>query len=370
MGFSQAESAAMQRALVLARRGEGWVEPNPMVGAVVVSPDGRVAGEGWHKRFGGDHAEVMAVSAAGSAARGATLCVTLEPCCHHGKTPPCTDAIIASGIARVIVAAGDPSPHAGGEGLAKLAAAGIAVETGLHEAEATRLTAPFRKLVGQGLPWMIAKWAMSLDGKVATREGASRWISSEESRRIVHGLRGRVDAIMVGANTAVADDPLLTARPPGPRQAVRVVLDSIARLPPESRLVATAREVPTLVMAGPDARDDTLSRLRENGCEVHVCDSGDRSARLHLALCELGRRKLTNVLVEGGPELLGALFDAGRIDEAWVFVAPKVIGGADAFSAVGGRGAATPDLASMIDVEETAFPGGDLFVRGLCMKPR
>lgn len=366
MPFTPGESVAMARAISLARRGEGWVEPNPMVGAVVIADDGTTLGEGWHKRFGGDHAEVMALAAAGPAARGATLCVSLEPCCHVGKTPPCTDAIIAAGLRRVVIAAGDPSPHANGEGLAKLAAAGIAVEVGLREDEAVRLTAPFRMLEQRGRPWMIAKWAMSLDGKVATHAGESRWISSEASRKLVHALRGRVDGIMIGVNTAIADNPLLTARPPGPRTAVRIVLDSEARLPANGRLIATAREVPVLVMVASDAPPARVARLREAGCEVFECDGDDRQARLAVALHELGRRRLTNVLVEGGMGLLGGLFDGGHVDEVWSFIAPKVIGGEDAFTPVGGRGVKEIATALDIDVEETSFHGGDVLVRGLC----
>jgi len=366
MSFSQAESAAMLRAIGLARRGEGWVEPNPKVGAVVLARDGLTIAEGWHKRFGCDHAEVMALAAAGTAARGSTLCVSLEPCAHVGKTPACTDAILAAGIRRVVVAAADPSPHASGAGIERLRAAGVEVEVGLHEPEAVRLTAPFRTLVTQGRPWIIAKWAMTLDGKIATRTRQSRWISSESSRRLVHALRGRVDAIMVGANTAIADDPLLTPRPPGPRKPLRVVLDSHARLPIGSRLVRTARESPVLVIVGPDADGDRLRRLIGAGCEVEVSPGDDPAARLEHALLALGRRTLTNVLVEGGSTLFGALFDAGRIDEVWAFVAPKVIGGAEAIGVVGGEGVSEMHASTMIDVEETSFHGGDILVRGLC----
>ncbi len=213
---------------------------------------------------------------------------------------------------------------------------------------------------------MIAKWAMSLDGKVATHSGESRWISSEASRKIVHGLRGRVDGIMIGVNTAIADDPMLTARPPGPRTAVRIVLDSDARLPADGRLVATAREVPVLVMVGRDAPDTRIERLQNAGCEVFPCDSRDRAERLVLAIHELGRRRLTNVLIEGGMGLLGGLFDLRNVDEVWSFIAPKVIGGDDAFTPVGGRGVKEIAAAAEIDVEETSFHGGDVLVRGLC----
>jgi diaminohydroxyphosphoribosylaminopyrimidine deaminase/5-amino-6-(5-phosphoribosylamino)uracil reductase len=364
MPFTPAESAAMQRALALARRGEGWVEPNPMVGAVVLAADGLVIGEGWHKRFGGDHAEVMALAAAGERARGGTLAVTLEPCAHHGKTPPCVDAILAAGIARVVVAAADPSPHASGRGVARLQAAGVAVEAGLLEREAIRLTAPFRTFVERRRPWLVAKWALSLDGRIATASGESRWISSEASRRLVHQLRGRVDAVMVGIGTALADDPLLTARPPGPRRALRIVCDTAARLPPDSQLARTARDLPVLVAVAADAPCERVRALEAAGCGILVCPGGPRE-RLTWLLEELGKRGVTNLLVEGGPTLLGSCFDGDVVDEVWAFIAAKVIGGAAAPAAVGGAGAAEISLARPIDVEETRDSGGDLFVRGL-----
>src|SRR5262249_11888135 len=203
-------------ALHRAGRGRGGAEPNPLVGAVVVR-DGKVVGEGWHRRYGEAHAEVNALAAAGEAARGATLYVTLEPCCHHGKTPPCTDAVLRAGIARVVAAMSDPFPQVSGQGTAQLRAAGVSVEVGLGEKEARRLNAPYLKLLATGRPYVHAKWAMTLDGKIATRTGDSKWISNRASRARVHELRGRMDAILVGIGTALAGDPLLTARPPGPR---------------------------------------------------------------------------------------------------------------------------------------------------------
>src|SRR5262245_2742469 len=243
----------MCHALVLAERGRGVVEPNPLVGAVVVRED-TLIGEGWHQRYGGPHAEIHALQAAGEAARGATLYVTLEPCCHHGKTPPCTDAILRAGIARVVAAMRDPFPQVSGRGAELLRAVGVAVEMGLCEEAARRLNAPYLTLLTQQRPYVHLKWAMTLDGKIATRTGDSKWISSEASRRRVHELRGRVDGILVGSGTVLADDPLLTARPPGTRIATRIVLDSQGRTPPTCRLAATAREVPTLVVtAGAEA---------------------------------------------------------------------------------------------------------------------
>lgn len=362
MAWSPFDEAAMRRALELATRGRGFVEPNPQVGAVVVR-DGEIVGEGWHERFGGPHAEVMALGAAGPKARGATLFVTLEPCCHHGKTPPCTNVIRAAGIARVVVATGDPFPAVAGRGVETLRAAGIEVETGLLAAEAERLTAPFRTLVTRGRPWVIAKWAMSLDGRLAAAPGQERWISSVESRGLVHDLRSRVDAIAVGITTAVADDPLLTARPvaestTGPRQPLRIVLDGQARLPLTSKLVQTARQLPVLVAVGPQAPHDKVAALEASGCEVWRGDAADTATRTAALLVELGRRRLTNLLVEGGPTLLAGMFAADQIDEVWAFIAPLILGGGNAGGA--------PPLPNVprLAVEDVSFPGGDVLIRG------
>ena len=361
---------AMRRALELARRGEGCVEPNPMVGAVITAADpgadARFVGEGWHAAFGGPHAEVAALAAAGAAARGATLTVTLEPCCHHGQTPPCTNAIIAAGIAKVVVATRDPFPAVNGGGIEALRRAGIEVQTGVCAAEADRLIAPFRMLVERRRPWVIAKWAMSLDGRVATASRESRWISSADSRAVAHELRGRVDAILVGIGTAVADDP---QRPPGPRRALRIVLDSTARLPVDSRLVQTAGDLPVLVATGPAAPAERIRALEAAGCEVWRGAAADCLVRLQDLLAELGSRRLTNLLVEGGPTVLGSLADLRSIDEVWAFIAPRLIGGAAAPSPVDGSGIVALATAPAIDVEHVSRPGGDLFVRGVTTWP-
>jgi diaminohydroxyphosphoribosylaminopyrimidine deaminase/5-amino-6-(5-phosphoribosylamino)uracil reductase len=334
-----------------------------MVGCVVVR-GAEIIGEGWHRRFGGAHAEVEALELAGARAQGASMFVTLEPCCHEGKTPPCSRAVITAGVRRVVVAMADPFPQVAGGGLAELRAAGIEVEVGLMEDEARRLGAPYLKLNETGRPWIIAKWAMTLDGKTATHSGASRWISNEQSRQIVHQLRGRVDAIVVGSRTARLDDPLLTARPPGPRTALRVVLDTRARLDSESQLVRTAREVPVLVAAGSEAAEADRRRLEQAGCEVFLCEGDTPQARLDALLVELGRRRLTNVLVEGGGQVTGSLLDAGQVDEAHVFVAAKLLGGADAPGPVGGRGIAEMTDALVLDVPEVRQLGSDVYVRG------
>jgi diaminohydroxyphosphoribosylaminopyrimidine deaminase / 5-amino-6-(5-phosphoribosylamino)uracil reductase len=355
----------MRRALELAVGGQGVVEPNPMVGCVIAQ-GAEIIGEGFHKRFGGAHAEVEALRIAGRRAAGATLYVTLEPCCHQGKTPPCTQAVLASGVHRVVVAQPDPFPQVQGGGIAALRAAGLTVEVGLLEAQARRLNAPYLKLVTRGRPWLIAKWAMSLDGKIATRAGESRWISSPESRQIVHALRGRMDAIMVGRETAARDDPLLTARPPGPRTAVRVVLDTRASLGSDSQLVRTARETPVLVAVGQESSASDQSRLRNAGCEVFLCEGPSPAARLDALLAELGRRRLTNVLVEGGARLLGSLLDARQIDEVHVFIAPKLLGGADAPAAIAGTGIAAIGEALRLEAAEVRRVADDTYITARC----
>ncbi len=343
----------MQRALELAAQGQGFVEPNPMVGCVLAR-GAEIVGEGWHRRFSQAHAEVDALRIAGSRARGATLYVTLEPCCHQGKTPPCTRAVLAAGVARVVAAMADPFPQVAGGGLAELRAAGVEVQTGILESEARKLNAPYLKLLSLGKPWVVAKWAMTLDGKIATPNGDSRWISSPASRQLVHQLRGRMDAILVGRGTAAADDPQLTARPPGPRTALRIVLDTRAALSLRSRLVRTAREVPLLVAVGPEAATADCADLRAAGCELLVCDGSTPQARLETLFGELGRRRMTNVLVEGGGRLLGSLFDARLIDEVHVFIAPKLAGGGEAPGPIAGRG---------VDAISAALPLEDIAVR-------
>jgi diaminohydroxyphosphoribosylaminopyrimidine deaminase/5-amino-6-(5-phosphoribosylamino)uracil reductase len=364
--WSSFDTQMMQRALALARRGQGYVEPNPMVGCAITSGE-QVIGEGWHERFGGPHAEIEALRLVGSRAAGATMYVTLEPCCHHGKTPPCTEAIIAAGIKRVVAAMSDPFPQVAGGGLARLTAAGIVTEVGLEEPAARELNAPYHKLLASGRPWVIAKWAMTMDGKIATAAGHSRWISNESSRRIVHQLRGRVDAIVIGRKTAELDDPLLTARlddSQPPRVAARIVFDSMARTRLDSQLVRTARQTPTLIATGPDALDGEVQRLTAAGCEVVRLRESEPVARVSELLDELGRRRMTNILVEGGSELLGSFFDAGQIDEAHVFIAPKLFGGSSARSPIGGSGVAEVANALRMATPQCQEVDGDVCVHG------
>ena len=360
---SEFDAWHMARAIELAARGEGLVEPNPMVGCTLVAA-GETVGEGWHRRFGGPHAEIEALQSAGARARGATAFVTLEPCCHQGKTGPCTQSLISAGVSRVVVAQQDPFPEVSGGGIAELRRAGIEVDVGLLESEAQRLNAPYLKLVETGRSWIIAKWAMTLDGKIATRAFDSRWVSSRASREIVHQLRGQVDGIMIGRATAEADDPLLTARPPGARTAVRIVLDSAAALADSSQLVRTARETPVLVATSQQVAAKDRQRLTAAGCEVIECPGESRADRLAWLLDELGRRQMTNILVEGGGQLLGSLLDLGQIDEVHAFIAPKLIGGTKAVSAIGGTGADLMAHALNLSSPRIEQRGSDVYIHG------
>lgn len=354
----------MARALELAAQGRGSVEPNPLVGCVIAR-GAEIIAEGFHRRYGGPHAEVEALQLAGDRARGATLYVTLEPCCHWGKTPPCSQAVIRAGVSRVVAAMRDPFPQVAGGGLQELQQAGIDVSVGLLADAARALNRPYLKLLQSGRPWVIAKWAMTLDGKLASRERSSQWISSFESRAIVHQLRGRVDAIVVAAGTALADDPQLTARPAGPRIATRIVVDDRAELPLDSQLVRTARDTPVLVVVANQAPAERVARLNQAGCEVWTATQATRAERIAALLDELGRRRFTNVLVEGGATLLGQLFDSQCIDEVHAFIAPRLLGGGAALSPIAGLGiAAMPDAQKLCDVQ-IAHSGGDVYLRGV-----
>lgn len=320
----------MARALRLARRGLGRVEPNPMVGCVIAQ-GGRVIAEGFHQRFGGPHAEVQAMRACTRSLRGATVYVTLEPCCAHEgkKTPPCVDALIDVGVSRVAVGAVDPNPAVRGRSLRRLRRAGIEVLEGVMADEASELIAPFDCRVRLGRPYVIAKWAQSLDGRLATVTGDSRWISCAESRRAVHRLRARMDAVLVGIGTVLADDPQLTARGVTVRRRpARVVLDSQLRIPMECHLVASARRWPTWVLTLPkSAAGSKADRLRERGVEVLAVPGRAEKVDVSRALALMTERGVTNLLVEGGGEVLSSFHEAGLVDEAMVFVSPRLIGG-------------------------------------------
>ncbi|PHS06340.1 MAG: riboflavin biosynthesis protein RibD [Blastopirellula sp.] len=339
MSDSNNHNRFMLRALELAQQGEGLVEPNPMVGCLLVK-DNQIIAEGYHHQYGQAHAEADALANCTSDPAGATAYVTLEPCCHTGKTPPCSAALIQANVAKVVIAQRDPFSQVNGGGIEQLEAAGIEVEIGLLEHQAKTLNAPYLKLVQTGMPWVIAKWAMTLDGKIASRTGSSQWISNESSRKIVHEIRGRVDAILVGSNTAKLDNPQLTARPTGMRTAARVVIDSQATLSPESKLAQTANEIPVIVAVSPTAKSERLEALQNCGCELLFCDANNHATRMQQLLEELGKRRMTNILVEGGSSIFGTLMELGQIDEVYSFIAPKLIGGSAAPTPMAGQGLA------------------------------
>lgn len=330
--------AHMRAALALARRGLGNVAPNPAVGCVIVR-DRAVVGRGWTQPGGRPHAETEALKRAGDAARGATAYVTLEPCCHWGRTPPCTDAMIAAGIARAVIALRDPDPRVNGEGLDRLRAAGVAVEEGVLEAEAARLNAGFLSRVRAGRPLVTLKLATTLDGRIAAASGESRWITGPEARRLAHRLRARHDAVMVGSGTALADDPALTVRipglvPPGHPGPVRIVADGRLRLPLTSVLAATARATPTWILTTQGADRHRVAAFTDCGVTViSVAADPNGQPEPRAALRALAQRGITRVLVEGGSRLAASLLRAGVVDRLAWFHAPGVLG-ADAIPGI------------------------------------
>ncbi len=340
----------MRRAIELAERGVGFTNPNPMVGAVVVK-GGKVIGEGWHERYGEWHAERNALKNCTVPAEGATMYVTLEPCCHHGKTPPCTEAIIEHGIARVVVGMEDPNPLVAGKGIALLREAGIEVVCGVEEDALREQNRVFLKYISSKLPWVAMKTAMTLDGKIATRTGSSRWITGTESRVYVHELRHRFMAVLVGIGTAVADDPLLNCRIEGRgvRQPVRVVVDSNARLSLDSRLVKTAGEYRTIVAHTRFADEKRLKALQEAGVELLLCEEKEGLVDIRNLLELLGRAGIDSILLEGGGSLNYTFLAEGLVDEVYAFIAPKIVGGMNAKTPVEGMG--IENMADAIDLE-------------------
>jgi diaminohydroxyphosphoribosylaminopyrimidine deaminase / 5-amino-6-(5-phosphoribosylamino)uracil reductase len=340
MTATERDQRHLERTIELAATARGHTSPNPLVGAVIVK-GGRTIGEGFHAAAGEPHAERQALAACSEDPAGATIYVSLEPCCHHGRTPPCTEAIVEAGIARVVVASDDPSEKASGRGLGILRDEGVRVDVvdGNLVHQARLLNQPFRKHARTGRPLVVFKSAMTLDGKVATRTRDSRWISSEASRARVHRWRAESDAVAVGLGTALADDPELTARVEAvPRQPRRVVFDSEARLPIDSKLVRGVAEAPVIVVVSRAASRTAVQALDSAGCEVVVASGNNEAARVTSALDELGARGVQSVLLEGGPHLAGSFLEAGEVDEARIFIAPMLAGGLDARTAVEGMG--------------------------------
>ena len=357
----------MKRALKLALRGAGGASPNPMVGAVIVK-DGRVAGEGWHERAGGPHAEVNAIGAAGSEARGATLYVTLEPCNHYGKTPPCTRAVIGAGISRVVAGMGDPNPHVAGGGADELRRAGIEVRIGVIKRECRLLNQPFLKFASTGLPHVTLKAAATLDGSIASSTGDSKWISNERSRAFVHRMRSALDGIVAWIGTVLADDPLLTARPlrsgAGGRQPARIILDCGLQIPLDCALVRTAKESPLWIACSEAAPKDKEEQLSRAGALVLRAPVSEGKIDLRALLEELGRRQITSLLVEGGSRVLGSFLESGLADAFCFFYAPRILGDARGVRMAEGRAKlAIADAVPVFEVTTRRF-GQDILVSG------
>ena len=349
----------MSRALELARRGLGRVSPNPAVGAVVTN-GGEVVGEGWHDEFGGPHAEVRALKEAGEKAEGATLYLTLEPCSHHGKTPPCTNAILRAGITRVVAAARDPHATAKG-GAEVLRDGGIEVELGVLEREAVELNRAFFKYLDSGLPYFTLKWAMTADGKAATRKGLSRWITSDGARGRARRMRADSDCVMVGAGTVLADDPLLSSRLE--KEPRKLIVDDGLRTPPGAKLFRGGGDV--LVACVEDAPKERAEALEGAGARILRVPRAEKGVDLTSLAQRLPEERILRVFAEGGPTLLGGLLNAGLADELVIFIAPKVFGGG--LSATAGEGVASPSEALELEIVESERLGPDLMLR---MRPK
>lgn len=357
----------MQLAMHLAERGRGKVEPNPMVGAVVVH-GGRIIGQGYHRSFGGPHAEINALGDCRESASGATMYVNLEPCCHQGKTPACSEALIAAGLAQVVVATKDPSAKVAGRGLEQLRKAGIGVIVGPGGTQARRLNAAFFKLNRKAKPFVLLKWAQSLDGKIATRTGQSRWISNEKSRRFSHRLRRQSQAILVGIGTVLADDPLLTPRPAiRGRLPLRIVVDSQLRLPGNCQLVRTAKDCPLLIATTQHALEnhkDAAAGLSERGVELCPLSPGAGPVDLDRLLDVLADRHISNLMVEGGSQILTSFIEQHLADEICIFVSPRIIGGKDAIGPIAGSGPTSIAEALMLEHITVRRFAEDLLIRG------
>lgn len=354
----------MQRALELAELGLGRTSPNPAVGAVIVK-DGVIVGEGYHQKAGTPHAEIHALRQAGELARGADIYVTLEPCSHYGKTPPCANALIEAGIKRVVAAVLDPNPLVAGQGMEILKRAGIETQVGVLEEPARKLNEAFFKFITIQRPFVAIKTAMTLDGKIATRQGNSRWITSAEARKYVHQLRNRYDAIMVGIGTVLADDPMLNTRldDPAARDPVRVIIDGQLYLPLNSQIAKTSYKQPTLVYTSRNADRQRENALKEQGLEIIRVGGTENNLDLGQVMDDLGKRGLISILVEGGAGLNASLLEQKLVDKLYWFIAPKIIGSHQAPGPVAGTGAAAMDEAILLyDIEQQQI-GNDLLIK-------
>ncbi|MDR1756220.1 MAG: bifunctional diaminohydroxyphosphoribosylaminopyrimidine deaminase/5-amino-6-(5-phosphoribosylamino)uracil reductase RibD [Culturomica sp.] len=353
------------RAAELAEHGKGFVNPNPLVGAVIVR-EGRIIGEGFHARCGGPHAEREAFRNCTEDPRGATLYVTLEPCCHYGKTPPCTEIILEKGIARVVIGLTDPNPLVAGKGIAILQNAGIAVESGVEVERLTKQNRVFLKYITTRTPWVVLKTAMTLDGKIATYTGDSKWVTGEEARKEVHRMRAEYTGIVAGSGTVKADDPLLNCRGvAGCHQPVRIVVDSAASLPVTSRIFRTAKEQPVILAHTAKAGAEKLETLQAAGIETLLCTEQEGKVSIPDLLRKLGEKQIDSLLLEGGGELNASFLNAGMVDEVVAFIAPKLTGGREAPTPVEGKGIARMNEAIRLREVESGRIGEDIRIRGV-----
>ena len=363
-GMDMTDRDYMSRAIELAKHGIGWTSPNPVVGAVIVK-DGRIIGEGYHRRCGEPHAERNAIASLKESAAGASLYVTLEPCCHYGRTPPCTEAILEQGIARVVIGSRDPNPEVAGKGAAVLRKAGIRVEEDFMKEECDRLNSIFFHYITKKTPYVVMKYAMTADGKIATRTGASKWITGDAARAKVQKLRHRCMGIMAGIGTVLADDPMLNVRIEGGKSPIRIICDSDLRIPSDSQICRTVKEFPTIVACAAARlkdREEEILRLERLGIQVVQTFGGESAVDLKELMGILGNQGIDSILLEGGGTLNDSALQAGIVSEIQAFVAPKLFGGNEAKTPVAGRGVNFPDEAVPLTLEKISQVGEDLLL--------
>ncbi len=357
----------MKRVLRLAEKGKGRTSPNPMVGAILVK-DGTVVGEGYHARAGEAHAEIVALRKAGPSSRNATLYLNLEPCTHYGKTPPCAPAVIEAGVGHVIIGMEDPNPLVRGRGIKALKEAGVTVRVGVLEEECRRLNEAFCKYIVKKEPFIILKIAATLDGRVATRQGDSKWISSDASRRLVHRLRNEVDGVLVGISTVLKDDPLLTTRMVRGRDPWRIILDTHLRIPEKANVLQTSPSK-TIIATTEAAPKDKRNRLEEVGASVLIFPSKQDKVDLRACLSKLGEMGMMSLMVEGGTQINGSFLDEGLVDKVVLFLSPRLIGDHQALGIFGGHGVRDLSQAPVLKDMRVRKIGGDLLIEGYPTKP-
>lgn len=359
----------MKRALEIAQYGEGYVSPNPMVGAVIVINDEIVA-EGWHEQYGGNHAEVNALNKIQRDLKSATMYVSLEPCSHYGKTPPCVNRIIESGIKKVIVAMEDPNPLVAGKGIKILKEAGIEVVEHVLEEDARALNEIFVKFITEKTPYVVLKTAMTLDGKIASKNGDSKWITSDESRAYVHTLRHRVKGVMVGIGTVLADDPMLNIRTAikDPMNPIRIVVDTNARIPIDSNLVMTAKEIPLILVVSDTLETTKIEKLKNEGVQILKVPQNQTGIHMNSLMLELGKLKIDSILLEGGGSLNWSMLNEGLVDRVEAFIAPKIIGGAESKTSVEGQGIPLMKDAINLEIKSHERIGNDLLIKAEVIK--